>query len=51
MFVVTDIDRERLQRASEIITEEGAQRNGVTLVYINTAGMTDMKNIFCPDRG
>ena len=43
LLVVTDIDQARLQRASEIITEEEARRNGVTLKYINTAGMDDIE--------
>ncbi len=43
LLVVTDIDQDRLQRASEIITEEEAERNGVTLKYVNTAGMDDIE--------
>ena len=44
LLVVTDIDQARLQRASEILTEEEAKRNGVTLKYINTAGMDNIED-------
>lgn len=42
LLVVTDIDEERLKRASEIITVEEAARNGVTLKYVNTSGVDDV---------
>ncbi|MGI1690612.1 zinc-binding dehydrogenase, partial [Thermoanaerobacter uzonensis] len=35
-LVVTDIDESRLQRASQLITVEEAEKNGVELKYINT---------------
>ncbi len=37
LLVVTDIDQERLDRASSIYTVEEAARNGVKLIYVNTA--------------
>ena len=37
LLVVTDIDSERLARASEIYSVEEAQENGVELVYVNTS--------------
>ena len=37
LLVVTDIDRQRLDRAASIITREEARANGVKLVYLNTA--------------
>ncbi|HZJ82824.1 MAG TPA: zinc-binding dehydrogenase [Clostridia bacterium] len=40
LLVVTDIDGDRLKRASEVITAEQAAKNGVELHYINT-GKTD----------
>ncbi len=39
LLVVTDIDDERLKRASSIYTVEDAAKNGVDLRYINTAGI------------
>lgn len=36
LLVVTDIDQDRLDRASSIYTVEEAKANGVELVYINT---------------
>lgn len=36
LLVVTDIDDDRLKRASEIYTVEEAEKNGVELHYINT---------------
>lgn len=36
LLVVTDINAARLQRASSIITEAEAAKNGVTLCYVNT---------------
>ncbi len=41
LVVVTDIDTARLNRAAEIITVEDAARNGVKLVYVNTAELED----------
>ncbi|MBR5322857.1 MAG: zinc-binding dehydrogenase [Clostridia bacterium] len=41
LVVVTDIDTARLNRASEIITVEDAAKNGVKLVYVNTAELED----------
>ena len=41
LLVVTDIDAERLKRASEILTVEDAAKNGVKLVYLNTANEQD----------
>ena len=38
LLVVTDIDEDRLKRASEIMTADSAAKNGVTLVYLNTSG-------------
>lgn len=42
-LVVTDIDDTRLQRAASIYSVEEARRNGVELVYVNTAGREDAK--------
>ncbi len=39
LVVVTDIDEARLKRASSILTVEEAAKNGVKLVYVNTANM------------
>lgn len=41
LVVVTDIDSDRLKRASEILTVEDAKKNGVELVYLNTAELPD----------
>ncbi|MGI6704809.1 MAG: zinc-binding dehydrogenase [Clostridia bacterium] len=41
LVVVTDIDEARLKRASSILTVEEAAKNGVKLVYVNTANMED----------
>ncbi len=41
LVVVTDIDNARLNRAAEIITVEDAAKNGVKLVYVNTAELED----------
>ena len=38
LLVVTDIDQARLDRAASIYTVEEAARNGIKLVYLNTAG-------------
>ncbi len=37
--VVTDIDDARLKRAEEILSPEKAAKNGVKLMYVNTAGV------------
>lgn len=37
LLVVTDIDESRLQRAASIYTVEEAAKNGVKLIYVNTA--------------
>jgi threonine dehydrogenase-like Zn-dependent dehydrogenase len=37
LLVVTDIDNVRLARAAAIFTVEEAKKNGVTLIYVNTA--------------
>ena len=42
LLVATDIDDARLKRAADIYTEEEAEKNGVTLKYINTR---DMENV------
>jgi threonine dehydrogenase-like Zn-dependent dehydrogenase len=41
LLVVTDIDETRLQRAASLYTVEEAARNGVSLHYVNTAGLAD----------
>ena len=41
LLVVTDIDEARLQRAATIYTVEEAAKNGVKLVYVNTATTPD----------
>lgn len=41
LLVVTDIDEARLQRAASIYTVEEAKKNGVKLVYVNTATTPD----------
>ena len=38
LLVVTDIDQARLDRAASIYTVEEAAKNGIRLVYLNTAG-------------
>ncbi len=38
LLVVTDIDQARLDRAASIYTVEEAAKNGIKLVYLNTAG-------------
>ena len=52
LFIVTDIDAARLARAAQIITPEKAAKNGVKLMYVNTANFDDpiayMKE-FAPD--
>lgn len=52
LFIVTDIDAARLARAAQIITHEKAAKNGVKLMYVNTANFDDpiayMKE-FAPD--
>lgn len=41
LMVVTDIDDARLKRAAELLTVEDAAKNGVKLVYVNTATCGD----------
>lgn len=41
LFIVTDIDAARLARAAQIITPEKAAKNGVKLMYVNTANFDD----------
>jgi threonine dehydrogenase-like Zn-dependent dehydrogenase len=41
LLVVTDIDDNRLVRASSIFTPEHAKKEGVQLVYVNTGKMKD----------
>ena len=41
LIVVTDIDEARLKRASELVTPEDAAKNGVKLIYVNTASVDD----------
>lgn len=41
LLVVTDINQERLDRAAAIYTVEEAAKNGVQLVYVNTAESAD----------
>ena len=52
LFIVTDIDAARLAREAQIITPEKAAKNGVKLMYVNTANFDDpiayMKQ-FAPD--
>lgn len=40
-IVVTEISDDRIHRAREVISEEEAARNGVELIYVNTAKMED----------
>jgi len=44
LLVVTDIDQERLERASEIYTAEEAAKHGIKLIYVNTANMEDARS-------
>ena len=54
LLVVTDIDNARLARAASIFTVEEAKKNGVELVYVNTAeaghGVDYLKGL-TPDAG
>ncbi len=40
-LIVTDIDEAKLQRAASIVTVEEAKKNGVELIYLNTANVED----------
>jgi len=40
-LVVTDIDKERLERAASLYTVEEAKKNGIELIYVNTANVDD----------
>jgi len=42
LLVVTDIDEARLKRAASIYTVEEAAKNGVKLMYVNTAGIENV---------
>jgi len=42
-LVVTDIDDARLQRAEALLPPAEAAKNGVELVYVNTAGIPDVE--------
>ena len=42
-MVVTDIDDARLARAAEVLTVEEAAKNGVELIYVNTAKVEDAR--------
>ena len=44
LLVVTDINEERLQRASKIFTAEEAEKYGVKLIYVNTANVEDERS-------
>lgn len=54
LLVVTDIDTARLERAASIYTVEEAKKNGVELIYVNTAeegkGVDYLKSL-TPDAG
>jgi threonine dehydrogenase-like Zn-dependent dehydrogenase len=41
LIVVTDIDDYRLSRASSIFTSEHAETEGINLIYVNTAKISD----------
>jgi threonine dehydrogenase-like Zn-dependent dehydrogenase len=41
LLVITDIDDNRLLRASSIFTPENAQKEGVELIFVNTGRMKD----------
>jgi L-sorbose 1-phosphate reductase len=41
LLVVTDIDDNRLARASSLFTPEHAEKEGIRLVYVNTGNMKD----------
>jgi threonine dehydrogenase-like Zn-dependent dehydrogenase len=41
LLVVTDVDENRLLRASTIFTPEHAEKEGVRLIYVNTSRMND----------
>ena len=41
LLIVTDIDTARLARAAEILPVEKAEKNGVKLMYVNTANYED----------
>lgn len=42
-MVVTDIDQARLDRAATIYPVEEAKKQGIELIYLNTAGLEDVK--------
>jgi L-sorbose 1-phosphate reductase len=41
LLIVTDIDDNRLSRAACLFTPEGAEKEGIKLVYVNTAKIPD----------
>ncbi len=41
LLVVTDINQERIERARNLFSEEEARKNGVKLIYVNTAEHKD----------
>lgn len=41
LLVVTDIDEKRLQRAACLFTPENADKEGIRLIYVNTAKVDD----------
>ena len=43
LIIVTDIDNARLSRAAGILTVEEAAKNGVKLIYVNTAEIKDVQ--------
>ncbi len=42
LLVVTDIDENRLATAQKLLSVEEAAKNGVKLLYVNTAGVADV---------
>ena len=51
LLVVTDINQERLDRAASIYTVEEAKKNGVELIYINTATMENAEEYMMELKG
>jgi threonine dehydrogenase-like Zn-dependent dehydrogenase len=41
LIVVTDIDNKRLARASSLFTSDHAEKEGIKLIYVNTADFSD----------
>ncbi|MDI6452802.1 zinc-binding dehydrogenase [Mariniplasma sp. M4Ah] len=44
LLIVTDIDQNRLDRASKMISPEFAEKKGVKLIYVNTINFSDPVN-------